>query len=292
MSTRFFPTISNVIGGRRRVSLPVRARFEFSLFGFVVLVALASGINGQRPKKTPDTSTVSVITMPDVDDCVDFKAAESQIKRLGPYRIKELRQESNRCPVNTVFEQNPKNPANLRFWKDAIELTVSTGPPQLNNNKGNQSVNSNSGNKDVTGNSANVTNVNKDHANVVNTNTNVKANAGTNNTNSNRNSNKNANSNSDTRIDDPVPPNEDFPWGWILAAVLVPISTAAGGQILRYQIWKKRISVEASVDEPNLEWISPLNPSFVPISMRVKVVTGDVRFDGPIRITKSKEKND
>jgi hypothetical protein len=73
---------------------------------------------------------------------------------------------------------------------------------------------------------------------------------------------------------------------------LVPISTVGGGQAFRYQVWKKRINVEASVDEPNLEWIGPLNPSYDPVSMRVKVLPGSVKFAGPIEITKREVKND
>jgi hypothetical protein len=71
---------------------------------------------------------------------------------------------------------------------------------------------------------------------------------------------------------------------------LVPISTVGGGQVLRYQVWKKRTSVEASVDEPDLEWIGPLNPSFDPVSMRVQVLPGGIRFAGPIEITKREVK--
>jgi hypothetical protein len=74
--------------------------------------------------------------------------------------------------------------------------------------------------------------------------------------------------------------------------VLLPISTVGGGQVLRYQFWKKRINVEAEIDEPNLEWISPLNPSFDPVSLRLAVLPGNVRFAGPIKVTKGEVKYD
>jgi hypothetical protein len=83
-----------------------------------------------------------------------------------------------------------------------------------------------------------------------------------------------------------------WPWGWFVLIALVPISTVGGGQVLRYQVWKKRISVEASVDEPNLEWIGPLNPSFDPVSIRVQVFPGSVRFEGPIEVRKREVKDD
>ena len=84
----------------------------------------------------------------------------------------------------------------------------------------------------------------------------------------------------------------DWPWGWLLLAALIPVSAVGGGQVLRYQIWKKRISVEAAAGEPDIEWIGPLNPSFDPVSTRVQVLPGSVRFAGPIEVTKREVKND
>jgi len=57
-------------------------------------------------------------------------------------------------------------------------------------------------------------------------------------------------------------------------------------------VWKKRISAEASANGPFLEWMGPLNPPIDPIEMRVNVLPANVRFDGPIQITKREGKND
>jgi hypothetical protein len=57
-------------------------------------------------------------------------------------------------------------------------------------------------------------------------------------------------------------------------------------------VWKKRIKVEASADGPFLAWIGPLSPPDDAIETRVKVLPGNIRFDGPIPITRREVKND
>ncbi|MEO8042535.1 MAG: hypothetical protein ABI646_08000 [Acidobacteriota bacterium] len=74
-------------------------------------------------------------------------------------------------------------------------------------------------------------------------------------------------------------------------ALGLPASGIGGGKILRYVIWKKRVNVEASAGDPSLEWIGPLNPTFDPLSMRVNVIPGTVRFGGPIDVTTREVKN-
>ena len=92
--------------------------------------------------------------------------------------------------------------------------------------------------------------------------------------------------------DDPNCRDEDWPWGWIVLAFAVPLSGFGGGQVLRYMVWKKRIKVEASADGPFLAWIGPLSPLDDAIETRVKVLPGNIRFDGPIPITRREVKND
>ncbi len=271
MSTRFFPTVANVVSGLRRAFFLYRSNSEYSkgqckgaidlaaLFGFasLLLLSLFTVLPGML-------SSAQDNRLPNFSNCGNYDRASGQLEKM---RLRLSRSEGHDgCAKGTVYKQSP-TPRTIVKRGDTVILYVSLGPqtPPITPAPITPAPITPA---PIT--PAPITPAPVTPAPITPTESPTA---------------------SPTPSPTPTPyvgPDISDVLPWVLPPVILLPGAVLTTRALRRRKWRRLIDVDASINQPSTVRMTPLNRPSEPVEMNVQILPGDIRFAGPIKVTRKR----